>query len=145
MGYGNCCYSVILNIDKEHSHVHILHSRIDSEGKSVSNSLDYKRSEKLARDLEKKYNLISLTENGKTKERLSSISGQRYYFDNALKKAARNYAVKDRVMTILSSSGASELLGDRLFKSRLSNEEWMSVLGNHEYDAILSILKKVDL
>lgn len=142
MGYGNCCYSVILNIDKEHSHVHILHSRIDSEGKSVSNSLDYKRSEKLARDLEKKYNLISLTENGKTKARLSSISGQRYYFDNALKKAARNYAVKDRVMTILSSSGASELLGDRLFKSRLSNEEWMSVLGNHEYDAILSILKK---
>lgn len=143
MGYGNCCYSIILNKDKEHSHVHILHSRIDSEGKSVSNSLDYKRSEKLARELEKKYNLVSLKENERTKERLSSISGQRYYFDNALKKALRNYAVKERVMSILSSSGAAELLGDRLQKSKLSNEEWMSVLGNHEYDSILSILKKV--
>ncbi len=143
MGYGNCCYSIILNKDKEHSHVHILHSRIDSEGKSVSNSLDYKRSEKLARELEKKYNLVSLKENERTKERLSSISGQRYYFDNALKKALRNYAVKERVMSILSSSGASELLGDRLLKSKLSYEEWMSVLGNHEYDSILSILKKV--
>ena len=61
MGYGKCCYSIILNKDKEHSHVHILHSRIDSEGKSVSNSLDYKRSEKLARELEKKYNAL---ENG---------------------------------------------------------------------------------
>lgn len=142
MGYGNCCYSIILNKDKEHSHVHILHSRIDSEGKSVSNSLDYKRSEKLARELEKKYNLVSLKENERTKERLSSISGQRYYFDNALKKALRNYAVKERVMHILSSSGAAELLGDRLQKSKLSNEEWMSVLGNHEYDSILSILKK---
>lgn len=142
MGYGNCCYSIILNKDKEHSHVHILHSRIDSEGKSVSNSLDYKRSEKLARELEKKYNLVSLKENDRTKERLSSISGQRYYFDNALKKALRNYAVKERVMSILSSSGAAELLGDRLQKTKLSNEEWMSVLGNHEYDSILSILKK---
>ena len=128
MGYGNCCYSIILNKDKEHSHVHILHSRIDSEGKSVSNSLDYKRSEKLARELEKKYNLVSLKENERTKERLSSISGQRYYFDNALKKALRNYAVKERVMHILSSSGAAELLGDRLQKSKLSNEEWMSDL-----------------
>ena len=105
MGYGNCCYSIILNKDKEHS-------------------------------------LVSLKANERTKERLSSISGQRYYFDNALKKALRNYAVKERVMHILSSSGAAELLGDRLQKSKLSNEEWMSVLGNHEYDSILSILKK---
>lgn len=142
MGYGNCCYSVILNLDKDHSHVHILHSRIDSEGKSVSNSLDYKRSEKFARDLEKKYNLISLTENERVKERLSSISSQRYYFDNALKKAVKNYAVKERLMKILSSSGAVDLLGDKLLKSKLSNKEWMSVLGSHEYDAVLSILKK---
>lgn len=89
MGYGECCYSVILNLDKEHSHVHILHSRIDSDGKSVSNSLDYKRSEKLSRDLEKKYGLVCLTENERTKERLSAISGQRYYFDNALKRAIK--------------------------------------------------------
>lgn len=142
MGYGNCCYSVILNLDKDHSHVHILHSRIDCEGKSVSNSLDYKRSEKFARDLEKKYNLISLTENERLKERLSSISGQRYYFDNALKKAIKNYAVKERLMNILSSSGALDLLGDKLLKSKLSNKEWMSVLGSPEYDAILSILKE---
>lgn len=143
MGYGNCCYSVILNIDKEHSHVHILHSRIDSDGNSISNSQDYKRSEKLSRELEDKYNLAVLEENGKTKkERLSSISGQRYYFDNALKKALRNHAVKDRLIALISSSGANELLGERFLKSKLSNDEWMSVLGSHEYDAILSILQK---
>lgn len=142
MGYGNCCYSVILNLDKEHTHVHILHSRIDSEGKSVSNSLDYKRSEKVARNLEQKYHLASLTENEKVKARLSSISGQRYYFDNALMKAVKNHAVKDRLMHILSSSGAAELLGDKFLKSKLSNEEWMSVLGSREYDTVLSILRK---
>jgi hypothetical protein len=142
MGYGECCYSVILNLDKEHSHVHILHSRIDSDGKSVSNSLDYKRSEKLSRDLEKKYGLVCLTENERTKERLSAISGQRYYFDNALKRAIKNYAVKERLMSILSSAGVTDLLGDRFLKEKLDNGEWMSLLGSRDYDTVLSILKK---
>lgn len=144
MGYGECCYSVILNLDKEHSHVHILHSRIDSDGKSVSNSLDYKRSEKLSRDLEKKYSLVSLTENERTKERLSAISGQRYYFDNALKRAIKNNAVKERLMSILSSAGVTDLLGDRFLKEKLDNGEWMSLLGSRDYDTVLSILKKED-
>lgn len=48
----------------------------------------------------------------KTKERLSSISGQRYFFDNALKKAVKNFAVKDRLTAIFQSSGAQDMLGD---------------------------------
>lgn len=141
MGYGGCCYTVILNCDKEHSHVHILHSRIDSDGKAVSNSLDFKRSEILSRELEKKYGLLPVVEIDKTKERLSSISGQRYFFDNALKKAVKNFAVKDRLTAIFQSSGAQDMLGDNFLNLKLTNDEWMSVLGEHDYDAILSILK----
>lgn len=141
MGYGDCCYSVILNTDKEHSHVHILHSRIDSEGKSVSNSLDYRKSELLTRELERKYGLLSVNECDRMRERLSSISGQRYYFDNALKKAVKNHAVKDRLMAVLVSSGVHEMLGDNFLKAKLNNEEWLSLLGTHDYDVVFSILK----
>ncbi len=141
MGYGDCCYSVILNTDKEHTHVHILHSRIDSEGQSVSKSFDYRKSENLVRDLERKYGLLSVNECDRARERLSSISGQRYVFDNALKKAVKNHAVKDRLMSVLVSSGVHEMLGDNFLKVKLNNEEWLSLLGTHDYDVVFSILK----
>ena len=38
MGYEHACYAVILNSDKAHSHVHILTTTIDEDGKSISSS-----------------------------------------------------------------------------------------------------------
>ena len=36
MGYGKSCYAVVLNTDKAHSHVHVLLTTIDEEGKSTT-------------------------------------------------------------------------------------------------------------
>lgn len=47
-------------------------------------------------------------------------------------------------MNILSSAGVTDMLGDRFLKEKLDNGEWMSLLGSHDYDTILSILKKED-
>lgn len=142
MGYDKCCYSVILNSDKDHSHVHILHSRIDCDGNSILNSFDFNKSEALSRQLEIKYGLNQALGNDKIKVRLSSVSAQRFFFDNALKKAIKNHAVQDRLMDILDSSGIRDMLGSNFLKSKLSNDEWLSILGSHDYEAILSVLKR---
>ena len=47
MGYEHACYAVILNSDKAHSHVHILTTTIDEDGKHISSSNNYARSEKI--------------------------------------------------------------------------------------------------
>lgn len=63
-------YAVIRHTDREHDHVHIASSRIrlDDRGTCVTDSWDYPRSEKLIRELEKKYNL-GITESSSEKDR----------------------------------------------------------------------------
>lgn len=39
MGYGKSCYAVVLNTDKAHSHVHVLLTTIDEEGKSIPSGI----------------------------------------------------------------------------------------------------------
>lgn len=46
MGYGKSCYAVVLNTDKAHSHVHVLLTTIDEEGKSIPSGNNYSRSER---------------------------------------------------------------------------------------------------
>ena len=51
-------YVVYRHGDREHDHIHIVASRIRvSDGSTVSDSWDYRRSEKLIRELEQKYQL----------------------------------------------------------------------------------------
>jgi hypothetical protein len=58
MGFGNCQYVVYHHHDQEHDHIHIVASRIQiTDGKTVSDSWDYRRSQQLLRELEAKYNL----------------------------------------------------------------------------------------
>ena len=64
MGYGKSCYAVVLNTDKVHSHVHVLLTTIDEEGKSIPSGNNYSRSEKISRELEQKYGLLPLEKEG---------------------------------------------------------------------------------
>lgn len=58
MGFEGSQYVVYRHSDREHDHIHIVASRIRiSDGSTVSDSWDYRRSETLIRDLEKKYQL----------------------------------------------------------------------------------------
>lgn len=58
MGFQDCQYLIARHNDQQHDHIHIVASRIrPTDGKTVSDSWDYRRSETLIRDLEQRYNL----------------------------------------------------------------------------------------
>jgi hypothetical protein len=55
--------------DADHPHLHILVNRIGYDGKVLSDSNDYQRSEKILRELEMKYNLTRVTPSKEVKRR----------------------------------------------------------------------------
>ncbi|MDF5724919.1 MAG: relaxase/mobilization nuclease domain-containing protein [Rhizonema sp. PD37] len=68
-------YILARHTDTEHNHVHIVASRLRLNGSTVSEWLDYKRSEELIRDLEKKYELTPAPSSFE-KERRSPTTGE---------------------------------------------------------------------
>jgi hypothetical protein len=72
MGFGNSQYVMYRHHDRNHPHIHIIANRIDMEGIVVSDKWDYKRSEKIIRELEKKYELTPVLSSAQSKE--SSLS-----------------------------------------------------------------------
>lgn len=61
MGFGQSQFIVARHKDTEHDHIHIVASRIGLDGKVVSDSHDYKRSETIVRGLEMKFGLTPVT------------------------------------------------------------------------------------
>lgn len=58
MGFSNCPYVAIKHNDKpDCNHIHIMASRVDYDGKTVSDSLDMQKSMDFMREVEKKYEL----------------------------------------------------------------------------------------
>lgn len=62
MGYGEQPYAVYRHFDKEHPHIHIVTSQINSEGLKINDSHIYRKSTKLTRDLEEKYEITKALE-----------------------------------------------------------------------------------
>jgi hypothetical protein len=69
MGFTQHQFMMFRHYDADHPHLHILVSRIGYDGKVVSDSKDYLRSEKVLRDLEVKYDLTRVTPSREVKER----------------------------------------------------------------------------
>lgn len=57
MGFGNSPYIVIQHLDTEHDHIHIVTSRIDTNGKIVSDFQSKTRAEKIMREVELEHDL----------------------------------------------------------------------------------------
>ena len=57
MGIKNTQYIIGRHFDKEHPHVHIAFNRIDNNGKTISDRNDRFRSERICKELTKKYRL----------------------------------------------------------------------------------------
>jgi hypothetical protein len=78
-GFNQHQYIMFRHHDAAHPHFHILVNRIGYDGSVVTDSNDYARSEKVLRDLEKKYNLTQVVsskqaqERGMTKNEMSMI------------------------------------------------------------------------
>jgi hypothetical protein len=57
MGFKSSQYVAVRHTDSEHSHIHIVASRISMDGRVVSDSHDFKRSESIVRGIERDYGL----------------------------------------------------------------------------------------
>lgn len=57
MGISNTQYILCRHFDKEHPHVHLVFNRVNNEGKTISDRNDRYRSEKICKELTKKYRL----------------------------------------------------------------------------------------
>lgn len=60
MGFDDNQYITYRHTDTQHEHIHIIANRVKYSGELVSDSRDYKRSEKLVRKLETKYGLSTV-------------------------------------------------------------------------------------
>lgn len=138
MGYGQSCYAVILNTDKIHSHAHILLTTINEDGKSISSVNNYRRSDRISRDLERKYGLIPLEKGHVFHLSLGESQYRNYYFDSALKKAMRNHSTRDKVVQILSRMG--NLFEGPVKDLILSNNEWQAILGEDIYNELFYLM-----
>jgi Relaxase/Mobilisation nuclease domain len=79
MGFEGCQYVVYRHSDQDHDHIHIVASRIRLvDGKTVSDSWDYRRSEELIRKLEQEYQLQSVIPSWEQDQRAPTTGERRY-------------------------------------------------------------------
>lgn len=142
MGYADSTYSVIKHQDKEHLHVHILATCIDTDGKHISDSNDFFKSGKVAAKLELKYGLLQTDRSRSSNKRraFGEEKQRQYYFDSALNKALRNHTFKDRVSDLLNQSEGYRMVEPNM-KQRYTNEEWQLILGDGMYDKLSYVLE----
>ncbi|UXX79782.1 relaxase/mobilization nuclease domain-containing protein [Reichenbachiella carrageenanivorans] len=62
MGFSNAPYAIIRHFDKEYEHIHLCGSRVDYDGKTISDSRSYARAMESVRKLEKLYGLQEVLE-----------------------------------------------------------------------------------
>jgi hypothetical protein len=113
-GFNQHQYIMFRHKDAGHPHFHILVNRIGYDGSVVSDSNDYARSEKVLRDLERKYNLTQVVGSREAKERALSNN------EIAMMKRKNNPSAKVAMQVIVG-----EVLKS---KNQLSTNEFISRL-----------------
>ena len=100
MGVKNTQFIIVRHLDKEHPHCHIVYNRVDNEGRCVSDSFEYYRSNAICKELKKKYGLIFGENKDKVKvDRLKGRSKTRqeiYLAVQAAKRTAKDWTTFQR-------------------------------------------------
>ncbi|MBE9119490.1 relaxase/mobilization nuclease domain-containing protein [Tychonema sp. LEGE 07199] len=78
MEFDNNQYAVVKHSDTEHDHIHIVASRICLDGGVVDDSWDYYKSQETIRQLERNYNLETVTPSWETDKRAQTTGEHRY-------------------------------------------------------------------
>lgn len=95
MGIKNTQFIIARHLDKEHPHCHIVYNRVDNNGKCVSDSYEYYRSNAICKELKKKYGLTFGENKDKVKvDRLKGRSKTRqeiYLAIQAAKRTAKDW------------------------------------------------------
>lgn len=95
MGITNTQFIIARHLDKEHPHCHIVYNRVDNDGRCVSDSYEYYRSNAICKELKKKHGLTFGENKDKVKvNRLKGRSKTRqeiYLAVQAAKKSAKDW------------------------------------------------------
>jgi hypothetical protein len=88
MEFDNNQYAVVKHSDTEHDHIHIVASRICLDGGVVDDSWDYYKSQETIRQLERNYNLETVTPSWET-DRRAQTTGEHRYLQSKGNKSVR--------------------------------------------------------
>lgn len=87
MGITDTQYIIARHFDKQHPHIHLVFNRVDNNGRTITDSTDRFRSEKICKELTEKYGLYFATGKENVKQhRLKEPDKTKYEIYNALKK-----------------------------------------------------------
>lgn len=119
MGIVNTQYIIARHFDKEHPHIHLVYNRVDNDGKTITDSNDRFRSEKICKDLTEKYELYFATGKENVKEhRLKEPDKTRYEIYNSLKALVPKCKNWKQLTTELQKAGIKTE-----FKTKGSSDE----------------------
>lgn len=100
MGIKNTQFIIVRHLDKEHPHCHIVYNRVDNDGRCVSDSFEYYRSNAICKELKNKYGLTFGENKDKVKvDRLKGRSKTRqeiYLAVQAAKRTAKDWTTFQR-------------------------------------------------
>lgn len=100
MGIKNTQFIIVRHLDKEHPHCHIVYNRVDNDGRCVSDSFEYYRSNAICKELKINYGLTFGENKDKVKvDRLKGRSKTRqeiYLAVQAAKRTAKDWTTFQR-------------------------------------------------
>lgn len=112
MGFEHAPYVAIKHHDTEHEHIHIVASRIDWSQDLVSDSMDYRRSEVLARAFEREHALRELPCSWEQEGR--APKQEEYHQSRRLEQPSARQTIREALDQALLSNPTSEELLRRL-------------------------------
>lgn len=96
LGYGEQPYTVVRHTDKEYEHIHIISCNIDWNGKKINDSNNFYRSMKIAKNIEKTHNLISVKHDiNEDKKEIYKIEVDKIRGNKGLTKNHISYVTKE--------------------------------------------------
>ena len=112
MGLAQGQYAVIRHDDRPHPHFHIVANRVADNGKTVSDGLNYARSEKLLRELEKKHGLMPVVSQDKRRSvaNVPAHDQARIRLREAVQACARTAKSLDEFARVTEAQGIATYL-----------------------------------
>jgi hypothetical protein len=103
-GFTNNQYLIFRHYDAEHPHLHLLVNRISFDGKVVSDSNNYKRSEEIVRQLEMKYGLLKVQPSKQANRKAPKKNEIEMAFRTG--KPSYKMALQETMIGIIDNSGS---------------------------------------
>lgn len=108
LGFKDCPFIAVKHNDTDHQHIHILASRIKTNGEVVSDKNDFKRSEDIIRRLENKFGLSAVLPSNQTPKK----RGKRFKNEKELKMNKHQEIAKTINQAILNAKNMNGFIDE---------------------------------